>query len=443
LEHFGQDYVKPAGKICDENGMPFLLGDTFENGRLYHGGNVRPVVCKDRMTGRQDLLVLAGSKNQKLFYLQRVESDLCTKPIFKNLGEVMISGLPNDPLFLNYHAFPFIYECEGWNELFLSTGNNTIAVCRNKRLPSVVPEFVYSHLISDHDVITSGYNFQEVFKDPNSNKEFILDFPQRIYLREFKAINGNPYLSNDKTAVTDQYGIFSLEGETDPFAGKDWGFHRSAKWDFDNSGRNHLIVGTDKGHLYLLMDEGGLFQEGKASFRREGPLKDIHGHTIKIHNRARACGIDMNSDGVEDLLVGGITYQNGTKTDPEPGAEFYCYLNKGLDEQGIPVLEPVRPLDIRGHHFSFRLNSHLHIQTIDIDKDGKKEAILSSQMENFKGCIFRPAEDAVALEYTGMFIENFTIHEYLLDLDGDSEPELVFAGGETGVGVYQKMIQKE
>ncbi|HOJ12666.1 MAG TPA: hypothetical protein PK733_19040, partial [Clostridiales bacterium] len=195
----------------------------------------------------------------------------------------------------------------------------------------------------------------------------------------------------------------------------------------------------DKGHLYLLIDTGNVFKNGKIQYIREGPLKDINGNVIKIHNRARACGIDMNMDNIEDLIVGGITYQKGFNTDPEPGAEIYCLINKGLDGNGIPILVPERPFEIIGHNFKFRLNSHVHIQTVDIDKDGKKEAILSSQEENFKGLVFKSAADKIALQYTGMYIDNFYVHDYLLDIDDDGELELVFAGGETGVGTYRKM----
>ena len=188
-----------------------------------------------------------------------------------------------------------------------------------------------------------------------------------------------------------------------------------------------------------MIDTGKVNKNGNIQYR-EGPLKDVNGNVIKIHNRARACGIDMNMDNVEDLIVGGVTYQKGFDTDPEPGAEFYCLINKGLDDNGIPILVPERPLEIIGHNFKFRLNSHIHIQTVDIDKDGKKEAILSSQEENFKGLVFKPATDRIALQYTGMFIDNFSVHDYLLDIDDDGELNLVFAGGETGVGTYRKAI---
>ena len=439
IEKYGVEYVKPKYKICDETGKPFVLGDTFENEVLYNGGNVRPVVFRNKLTGNDDLIILAGNKNQNFYYLERMNINDSIKPFFKNMGEIKIHSLPDKQSFMNYHAKPFIYESDGWNDMLFSTGKNNIAVLKNKKLQSKVPEFEFSHFISSNDVITSGYDFQEIIYNKDTKKRYILDFPQTIHFQEITKKEGKPYLTNNKLVLEDQFGIFSPDGETDPFWGKDWGYHRAAIWDFDGSGKNHLIIGTDKGYLYLLIDTGNIFKNNKVQYRREGPLKDIDGNVIKIHNRARACGIDMNMDNIEDLVVGGITYQKGFNTDPEPGAEFYCFINKGLDDNGFPILVPERPLEIIGHNFKFRLNSHVHIQTVDIDKDGKKEAILSSQEENFKGLVFKPAADKIALQYTGMYIDNFYVHDYLLDIDDDRELELVFAGGETGVGAYRKM----
>lgn len=439
IKKYGIEYVKPKDKICNENGEAFVLGDTFENGILYNGGNVRPVVFKNRVTGKDDLLVLAGNKNQEFYYLERISGDTGNKPAFKNLGIVKIHSLPEKKqTFINYHAYPFIYESEGYNDMLLSTGKNHIAVLKNKRNLSKVPEFEFSHYISSKDVITSGYDYQELINDEINKKRYVLDFPQNIILQEINLKEGKPYFTNNKILVEDQCGVFSPEGETDPFWGKDWGYHRAAIWDFDGTGKNHLIIGTDKGHLYLLVDEGNVFKNGRVQYKRVGPLKDVNGNVIRIHNRARACGIDMNGDNIEDLIVGGITYQKGFEYDPEPGAEIYCFINKGLDGDGKPILVPERPLEIMGHSFKFRLNSHIHIQTVDIDNDGMKEAIISSQEENFKGLVFKPVPNKIALCYTGMYMESFYLHDYLLDIDEDGELELVFAGGETGVGTYRK-----
>ena len=66
IEQYGTEYVKPMHKICDEKGEPFLLGDMFENGKLYNGGNVRPAIYKNKITGMDDLLILAGQKKSEI-----------------------------------------------------------------------------------------------------------------------------------------------------------------------------------------------------------------------------------------------------------------------------------------------------------------------------------------------------------------------------------------
>jgi hypothetical protein len=50
----------------------------------------------------------------------------------------------------------------------------------------------------------------------------------------------------------DQNGVFQVDGDTDVQHTTKWGFHGAALWDYDGSGQQHLIVGTDKGLLYLI-----------------------------------------------------------------------------------------------------------------------------------------------------------------------------------------------
>jgi len=54
-----------------------------------------------------------------------------------------------------------------------------------------------------------------------------------------------------------------------------------------------------------------------------------------------AGSIDINRDGREDLLVGGISYQMGIKSDPDPGGGLYYLLNKGTGPDGNPILLPL------------------------------------------------------------------------------------------------------
>ena len=168
--------------------------------------------------------------------------------------------------------------------------------------------------------------------------------------------------------LMDQNGVFKVEAETDPNAWKVWGYHRAARWDFDGSGRQHLIVGTDKGLLYLLMEDEHTMEAPTIKFRSVGPLKDSSGRVIRIHNCAMAGGIDLDGDGREDLIVGGIPYQMGTKTDPSPSGGFYYLINKGLDKDGLPILEPMKPLPIEGYRFETPKNTHVQIQVVDLDQ---------------------------------------------------------------------------
>jgi hypothetical protein len=50
------------------------------------------------------------------------------------------------------------------------------------------------------------------------------------------------------------------------------------------------------------------------------------------------------------------------------------------------------------------------------------------------------AKEGLALEYTGEYLEELPGDRNLLDIDEDGVWELVFAGGEAGVGWYRKVI---
>jgi hypothetical protein len=218
----------------------------------------------------------------------------------------------------------------------------------------------------------------------------------------------------------------------------EWGYHRISKWDFDGSGRNHLIVSTDKGLLYLLKDDPRLTKPGEFIFRSSGPLKDASGHVIKIHNRAVAASMDLNEDGREDLLVGGISYQLGIQSDPHPGGGVYYMINQGNDSDGLPILSPPQPIDL-GPDFKPRINSHIGLQVLDIDHDNEKEVIVSLQESGWNGRIYRKIKGKIAFQYTGLVAPVIPINEQILDLDGDGRYELVRPGGETGVGDFREL----
>lgn len=440
VERYGRDYMKPADKIADETGQPFLLGDGYDAGVAYAGGNTRPALYYNATTGAYDLLVMAGMLKQTLFYLQRTGITEQGKPIFINRGEVDLGEFYQAGQFVSIHSSVAVYRGDdGLNHLLISLGNH-VAVFKNKGVSRLVPEFQFSHFIYGQDVETTGYNFTEILENRATRQRFLLDNTNiGLELREIGDKGGQPVLSSESMVIHDQDGPFRLEGETDPQGGQDWGFHRTFRWDFDGSGRQHLIVGTDKGLLYLLIEQEDLGTGGCYRFRSVGPLRDRCGEVIRIHSRACAGGIDLDGDGREDLVVGGVSYQLGVETDPTPGGGFYRLMNRGLDPNGLPILDPAEPLCIIGFDYEYKLNTHVHLHAMDVDQDGRKELILVNQTDAMRGRLFKVNPDGSGVYYMDRYVQRLSIEENLLDLDDDGELEQVFGGGEIGVAHYCKI----
>jgi hypothetical protein len=431
----GLEYSKPAEKICDENGTPFLLGTGKENERLFNGANTRPVLYPDEK-GIPGLLVLSGTNDQQIFYLKRINPPGVRKPVFRNTGEVTISGL--DRKQLNFHSKLCLFANNARNDLLLSSGNY-LAILTHSGWNEGVPEFTFSGWISDHDVPASGYLYNEILAG-REGKRYIIDFAH-YYWKLIPIENDGESIKlryTDPLKIMDQNGIFGVPGETDPQFSPEWGYHRIAKWDFNGSRRQNLITATDKGNLYLLIDDPELKHSGDFVFRSAGPLRDSTGNIIRIHNRAVAGSIDVNGDGREDLLVGGISYQMGIISDPNPGGGIYCLINIGIDATGTPVLAPPYQMEA-GEDFKPRINSHIGLQILDLDHDNIKEIIISLQEPEWGGRIFHLSDDGKKLIYSGKRIPMEPIIEQVLDIDGDSYFDIVRPGDESGVGFYKQL----
>ena len=434
----GLEFAKPRFKVLDENGSPFLLGEGVESGGSYPGGVARPVLFHNNLTGTDDLLVLCGTVKNELRYLRRLESRHEGAPTFRDLGPVAVEEYPGkiyEPFC--YHSTLAVIERDGWSDLLISTGGQ-IGVYRNKRLDAEKPEFVFSHWISGCNVPTQGFNYTEILKGPEG-KRYILDNDNIWFFREVLVKDGGVRLSSTRHELRDQHGIFSVEGETDHVHIANWGFHRAALWDYDGSGKQHLIVGTDKGLLYLLREEEPLGSQGKFEFRSFGPLKDSNGDVIKVHNRAVAAPIDLDGDGRFDLVLGGASYQLGIDADPNPGGGVYYSTNRGLGPDGLPVLDPIRPIDMIGLTLDFHINQHVQLQSLDLLGNGERLLIVATQENSFQPVyVFRPSRGRIAIEYTGITLPILSIEERLLDLDGDGKWEYLRSGGEMLIGSYAK-----
>jgi hypothetical protein len=391
-------------------------------------------------SGVPGLLVMSGSNKQQIFFLKRINSLKERKPVFRNMGEVHISGL--DKSILNFHSKMCLFKKDGRNNLLLAS-NNFIAEIKLIGWKNGVPQLSFNDWINGPDARGSFYAFNDIYTD-NQGKRYVIHFAGTHwnFIPIQKTSDGIRFHYTDSLKLMDQNGVFKVPGETDAQGAPEWGYHRISRWNFDGQSSNHLIAATDKGHLYLLKDDAELATAGKFIYRSFGPLKDSAGKVIRIHSRAVAAAIDLNEDGREDLLVGGISYQLGIKSDPDPGAGLYYMINLGNDSAGLPVLSSPKMLDL-GPDFKPRVNRHIGLQVLDLDQDNEKEIIVSLQEPGWDGRIFHKIKGQIALNYTGYRLPVIPINEQILDIDGDGHYDLVRAGGETGVGYYRKLERNE
>ncbi|HEY0983818.1 hypothetical protein [Schlesneria sp.] len=429
----GRPFARPRHLLKDEQGETLLMGTAAENGIRYPGGAARPVMYRNEVTGSHGLLVVGGMERNQIHFLQQVKTGAENEPIFQDHGEVTIEGLPDegyDPY--NYHAVLTLVETAGGPDLLLSRGCD-IAYYKHLSSEGVKPRFRFDYWLSGKNVPTRGYNFTEILTD-HRGRRFLLENDTFWTFRQITTVQGEPKLSSTSFPLLDQNGIFLVEGETDMQHLEKWGFHRAALWNYDGSGQQHLIVGTDKGLLYLLRLEKDLGVDNRFEFRSFGPLKDSHGEVIRLHHRVVAAPVDLNGDGRLDLVLAGATYGSG---DPRPGSGIYCVLNEGELEDQSPVLSPAQVIETVGHvHPDFKMH-HGQVQSLDLFGTGEKLVVVSTQIgDDFRGYVYRPSKDRIALEHTGVILPPISIEERLLDLKGDGKWQYVRSGGESLIAKY-------
>jgi hypothetical protein len=206
-------YAKPEERIGDEEGRAFLLGIGSDTGGVrFEGGNTRPVIYRNEQTGSFDLLVLAGTLGDRLYYLQRANPVSERKPVFRNLGEVTINGLEIANEILLVHSKIIVNHQGGWNDLLLSLGGK-LALLRNRRSNTVKPEFEFSHIFSAKDAMAGCNNIGEILRDTEGKRHTLDSGGNTFETREVKGCAESIRLSAKARLVRDQHGFSESKGK--------------------------------------------------------------------------------------------------------------------------------------------------------------------------------------------------------------------------------------
>ncbi|MFH1009406.1 MAG: hypothetical protein V1800_18165 [Candidatus Latescibacterota bacterium] len=440
IEQYGSRFLRPCRKITGPDGKPFLLGVGHEHGEDFPGAWARPYVFCDPATGSRDLLVLAGHLTGSSHYLKHQGEDSEGVPVFRDLGPLHIDGL-DVSAFRWHHSFSAVdWNRDGAMDLLVSAPPY-IGLLERIESHSEVPAFRFRGWIEASDCATFGEICSEILTDRKTGARLLVDghHTDPISVRRIVSDGESPdriRLSWPEVVILDQNGPISIPGHTDPNTVMTC--HQAVRWDFSESGRQHLIVGNDEGLLTLLLEEEDLGADGFYRFRSVGPLRDTAGQVIKIHNRVCPAAMDLTGNGRDDLIVCGASYQMGIAQDPHHGGGMCYLLHEGLDDQGLPRLAPPQQMVADGAPVRFDMNNNVKVQALDIDGDGCREIIVHpGRIE--EGMVYRLLPGKIALEDTGIRVPHYR-WGYLLDLDGDGQLELVEGGGERALGCYRNLF---
>ena len=161
---------------------------------------------------------------------------------------------------------------------------------------------------------------------------------------------------------------------------------------------------------------------------------------IRIHHRAVAAPIRSGWRRPSRFGAGGGDLWDGE--DPNPGSGIYFVRNGGAAWR-ITARAVAGPAtgDDRAHRIRTSNTRTPNCRRWTCSGNGEKLLVVGTQLgDGFRGYVYRPAKNRIALEHTGMVLPPISIEERLLDLDGDGQWEYVRSGGESLIAKVAKLI---
>jgi hypothetical protein len=437
---FGTDYAQPTALVCDENGEPLLLGEHQYMGQRRLGSMLKPTVFRNPETGLDDLLVVCGLSEVSVIHLQRVNPASEAAPRFRNRGAVEVRDFSSTDRYNSISFWSGLVVKEPQAEVLLSSVFHMVVckydLCRGRL------RLTYDREICQANTYAGGSVFSEVVVDPSAGRRYLVDcLGTRVCLRQTERRGPDIYIPADRRFVLDGGQPLYVAGGTDPYICDKWGFDKVRQWDFDGSGRQNLIMAADSGRLYLLRERDDTFASDHGfPYDVHGPLVDSAGGVLKAHNRVSVACVDVTGNGLEDLIIGGSTYQAGFVFDDDIGTGIYLVENIGTDAAGLPELLPKQPMDLGGFVLHPRTSTHIELQGVDIDGDGQKEVVACLEQDRYLPRVFRVDGASRQLLSADEFVCDLSAFAVsFLDIDDDGRLEAVFGGDEAGRAWFRRL----
>ncbi|MFA5857891.1 MAG: VCBS repeat-containing protein [Elusimicrobiota bacterium] len=445
-ETTGQVFAKPTRMLTDIDGKTIRVGHGCWGNAKLAGFCAKPSIVDWDRDGNPDLLIPCGDrKDSEIVFYRNVGKSKDGSPLLKYEGQ--ICDYQGNKLGLPRHDFIVVTDWfgNGRNDMLLGDRGH-IKVYKNISDDARNPTLKFESYLCQENVQMAINMKLHICDYNNDGKNDIVEggTDGMVRVRFNVGTTTTPLFSADPVFLTDDKGNkIRVFGETDPTAVEEYGDSSPLVTDWDNDGIPDLLLGSDTGHIYFYKGMLDKSQKYPTKFVDKGKLCDGTGKIIKVHNRTDICLLDIDGDGTDELLISGVTYQLGHKTDTDIGGDVVYFKIVGRNSDGVPILSERQPFIVDGKPIKIMPNQNTRIKPGDFNHDGKIELFFWCNSMGNNIIRYRNGKTGSREWYFAETIAGGFGLGVPGDIDNDGWVEFVYGGGESGRGVYYSNFWKD